>query len=292
MSTKIYNGFLLKPDTNIFLLKKDFQEKYSRKLQQRTRQAFIEEMIIIFDRYQTKNFIYTIDDKPLDYSTPETAFAGLRFDISSTLMHISRLINNSEPWEASTGKQVPSSVREFYSEQQGSFTIGQHANGTLLGLMHAQEDYREVIESLDSFQEWLPYWNNSDRPDDVTKKQWTARKKLWEETFNLGLPAKSTGILIQGSEWYDSYMDLSWKNFTEDDWDEEKITRSRAKEICLNEWVDSRVSDADFEEKIPKIMRAIREYTQEDHTERLAQITEKLVPLTFETVVGKSPKKS
>lgn len=291
MSTKIYDGFQLKPGTNLFLLKKEFQAKYSEKLKQRTRHAFLEEMIAQYDRYHTKGFIYEVDGKPVNFSTPETAFADLRSEISSTLLNISRLVNSSEPWKSAIEQRVPHSVRNFYSEQQGAITIGQHENGTLLGLMHAHQDYREVVESLTSFQEWLPYWDNTDKPDELSDEQWSARELLWEETFNLSRAAKSTGILIPGSDWYDSYIDLSWKKFTDEDWDEEKITLRRAKDICLEEWVESKTQGWDLQDKISRIMGVISDYSKVDHTERLAQITENLTPLTLTTVTGDWDKK-
>lgn len=286
MSTKIHDGFLLKPGTNLFVFKTEFKQKYSEKLAARTRRSILKEMIAIYDRYQVKGFIHEVDGKPVDYTTPETAFTDLRSEMNSALQHVSYIVNSSEPWRVTSEKRLPHSISDFYSEQQGAVTVGQHQNGTLLGLMHAQHEYREVIESLEGFQEWLPYWDNTDRPKNLTKKQWSDREQLWEETFDLNKSAKSTGILLSGSEWYDSYMDLRWKNFTDEDWDDEEITAKRAEDICMEEWIEEKKEDKDLKYLMSHIMSIINDYWRVDHTERLNEIISELTPLDLKTVAG------
>lgn len=66
---------------------------------------------------------------------------------------------------------------------------GKHSS-FLLGIYHTeQEKFAEALKAKHWFIEY-GYWNNSDRPDDVSKAEWARRKKDWDTALpGAGIPS-------------------------------------------------------------------------------------------------------
>lgn len=86
-----------------------------------------------------------------------------------------------------------------------SLTIGlgrDHVTGRILGVvMTDRELLRGAVTALDGVQEYA-YWNNSDRPDNVTKTEWKARRDAWDRVLpGAGVPAESMACRQLRLDW-------------------------------------------------------------------------------------------
>ena len=64
------------------------------------------------------------------------------------------------------------------------------SNNEWLGIYFCEKpSFRELIESQSWFTEY-GYWNNSDKPDHLSTKEWKRRGREWEEIFPTGFPCK------------------------------------------------------------------------------------------------------
>lgn len=63
--------------------------------------------------------------------------------------------------------------------------------GHIWALLHSHDaDTIAAFESLDSVEPW-PYWNNTERPDDVTEDEWEQRRLFWNRALpGAGVPAR------------------------------------------------------------------------------------------------------
>lgn len=61
---------------------------------------------------------------------------------------------------------------------------------TAYALLYTErDDYREVFEAQPGVRPW-PYWNNVDRPDDVTEAEWDERREVWDRVLGDEAPAR------------------------------------------------------------------------------------------------------
>jgi hypothetical protein len=51
-----------------------------------------------------------------------------------------------------------------------------------------RDDYRSAFEGLSGVEPW-PYWNSSDRPDEVTEAEWDVRRDTWGRVLGADPPA-------------------------------------------------------------------------------------------------------
>lgn len=58
----------------------------------------------------------------------------------------------------------------------------------LYAMLYTEQDaYRAAYPAL--FEHW-PYWNNTDRPDDVTEDEWDERRDTWDRVVGWDPPAR------------------------------------------------------------------------------------------------------
>jgi hypothetical protein len=75
-----------------------------------------------------------------------------------------------------------------------------------------QKEYIEAWESIEGVEEFF-YWDNTDHPDHVTRKQWKERSKMWDAI--MGESGRSTAHLM----WKLDTFCLNWLKFDDEDID-------------------------------------------------------------------------
>lgn len=55
-----------------------------------------------------------------------------------------------------------------------------------------QREYKDHLESLPGVEHY-GYWNNTDKPDNISQREWRRREKLWDEAFKGG-PMFTAGV--------------------------------------------------------------------------------------------------
>ena len=73
--------------------------------------------------------------------------------------------------------------KKTYGAKTDSIVVFPHGR-SIYALVYAQ-DATALIEKFTTEGVWkdYSYWNNTDRPEDVTSSQWARRKKVWDEIF-------------------------------------------------------------------------------------------------------------
>lgn len=89
---------------------------------------------------------------------------------------------------------------EDYATQPDTVLLMPYNNKTyaypyISGNYLSYASYKTIFKEI-GFIEYS-YWDNADRPDDVTTRQWTAREKLWGDLLNKGDGASFAGISLQ-----------------------------------------------------------------------------------------------
>jgi hypothetical protein len=72
--------------------------------------------------------------------------------------------------------------------QDGFLREGDGGGGNYALLFTEQEDYIAAWNDIPAVQPW-PYWNNTDRPDDVTEDEWEHRREVWGRILGWNAPA-------------------------------------------------------------------------------------------------------
>lgn len=66
--------------------------------------------------------------------------------------------------------------------------------GGRLALLFAQRNtYRTAFESISGVEPW-PYWDNTDRPDDVSEAEWEERRDTWDRVLPFGTAPSTVGL--------------------------------------------------------------------------------------------------
>jgi len=108
------------------------------------------------------------------------------------------------PWRGAcvltyVGGQLDDDIHKSYNSLSRSTTDYQcnvtvhpigHLDLLLLLFDNDNSEYREAFENLVRAKPF-PYWNNTDRPDDLSESEWDARGALWHKAFGTGVPAEN-----------------------------------------------------------------------------------------------------
>lgn len=90
-----------------------------------------------------------------------------------------------------------------YSEEKTEMIVMKHGR-KLFVLMYAQEESKGFFDKYKgSVLTDYSYWGNTDRPDDVTSRQWRDRKKTWSEIFKNSWSPVEVGVSILLSQTQD-----------------------------------------------------------------------------------------
>lgn len=134
--------------------------------------------------------------------TLEDAFAAVSTFRGLAAKHQRRIVAKAKAWRAAnkadySNHQLAPAEREIEAEEV-SIVFYPHA-GRVYGIAFMPHDYEKMWFESSGVTPW-GYWNNTDRPHDVSEQEWEERRNTWDkilgdsQTFALGgLIAKCLG---------------------------------------------------------------------------------------------------
>lgn len=215
MSTKIYNGYIINKNLNDFFL--EIQKVYKTKIEDKRRQLFYEEYIGYSIEILDKNTInkktkkLLIKDKIFDkniinYLNTTDSFKNKNFYIHRIMSNVLDFVENKEDNEKNIFNNSRLKLELFF------YPISE--NKTLIYVLCENSLFNILKENIEGIEEY-GYWNNSDKPDDCTNKEWKKRKSDW----NIALPGigkLSEGLLYnRHKEFYNYNTFLEKKDIEE-----------------------------------------------------------------------------
>lgn len=299
MSTKLYDGFLLKPDTNLFEFKRRFKNVCLEKALYDLHVLRLVDIVELFDRifvHQDVVKVPRISDKTEDLNSS--------VDVDTVLKELasyhSWLILSDQRAKIHANETAPDDLTGFLDHFnrwcETEIVVGQHSSGKLLSYpFNFNQELTELLVQDEAYERDFGYWNNSDKPKNVTDEEWEERYLLWEETF----PKYSLsyyGIVLKFIEASD--IEMSFFGTGKDFWDEKEVPDNvfdiyrRATKIVNRRWVEREIKKVEQEEGkaavINEIMSIISSFDKHDPAvvEEIIEVQETLVPLSLDIIFG------
>jgi len=180
MSTKIYNGWLVQ-GTDMTALRKKCQ-KLSKEIKQiATAQAAkiaAWKAVRLLDQYAMsgKKVVVDTDEITLPLSASITFFMMMQ-------VHDKAVEASRSPLRSSfdLGCSLVAFPMKWKGKEITPITFYDHSMGSA---------YTPAFERIIK-PEPLPYWNNTDQPEDMTRGQWTERERLWDRAMGDGIPSEN-----------------------------------------------------------------------------------------------------
>lgn len=198
MSTKIHDGYRLTglvPTPAFFAMIADLRARLEVVYERAYRAALVEEAVIHADRL-------------LLGEGPSSHMADLPLADSSPLLCASFYID--KVWRESLvqGATLP----QFDFQCEVFFLVDPSDQDSLYAIFSAsRKDYREEWEATAGVEPW-PYWDNVDRPDDVTDTEWEHRRDTWDRVIGWDVIQDRcvTWSLLGDSHVFSDAFDLEW----------------------------------------------------------------------------------
>lgn len=177
MSIKIFNGYLLAKGTDIFEFHEKFKTLVSREHKKDTSRS------IISDAIQTLDNITMGQRKRMNVIKKSQKVSTWNIPVEKKLDAI-LMYNSMERFTRDKGSKGETYaevilVKNAEKDQHAFFFFGEDTVSSQL------ENIPGVI--------YYPYWNNSDRPKNVSKKEWKHRLEFWEGVGDLWGSTKNLG---------------------------------------------------------------------------------------------------
>ncbi len=177
MSTKLFNGYYIE-QCNLKQLHK-FSLKLREKMQEKEKEIYVRLLVnssvYIYDkRNLIKVGYYELPKGEIEYKGPYSAFFRAYYHISDRFNKVQHSMTRDVDYDLSCNVTViPTKTK-------------------ILALIYAeQKEYHEVFESFKNVYKY-PYWDNTDRPNDMTQKEWNARGREWDNALKPNdIPAMS-----------------------------------------------------------------------------------------------------
>lgn len=177
MSTKIYNGYIIQTDDIklIMRLLGEIGKRYDKVASKAVATLAARMITNVWDCMATGNEINPV-------IKPESG-TSIYFKVSQTIEERRRKI-------ATTRRRDPLFDFEF------EITIFPIASKTLAMLFCDNRTLTKIlteplIESYPRLIEPYPYWDNTDRPDDVTDEEWRIREDDWDRAIGIEVPGRA-----------------------------------------------------------------------------------------------------
>lgn len=178
MSTKIYNGYVLSAEKSLFELN-DFMEDV-RKM---ARKEVIHHMAsIISERYYGH-----LDNKKLCPEAEDVTIGDIMIDIQNNLRE------NLFSGYAKNSIQIIPFNNKIYMI-------------SFIGLKAVSDEFEEMVTKF-GFKQY-GYWDNSDRPEDVSENEWLERKMSWDGIFERSSVPAEHGFSKVLTDVHTSALDL------------------------------------------------------------------------------------
>lgn len=197
MSIKIYNGWNLGL-VDVFAIRSKVDSIFRPLLLQRINEEVINDAILLNDKvhYDNGRFIAHVNG----LAEEQKHFRFRSNDAGKYTWNDLYLISRKEQKEQRERFSISANVEVVY--------LRHPETGETYCFVYADNDMLQVFE--ETFGEPFSYWNNSDKPDDLTDDEWEGRLRTWEQVFNLDRPALSQGLSHKVLDKYDMEPRLSY----------------------------------------------------------------------------------
>lgn len=255
MSTKIFNGYKLL-HKNPFQLHKDFREIFKPLWNQEVASQYVTTAITYLDRYYTGDK-YVVEEAGEGKTVKEV------LQVYRKKLHSRSSDNSEEP-----------------SVADPQLVIGQlPTDGTILALYYGDSSFVEHLEKLGLVE--YPYWNNSDRPKNVSEEEWDERRQHWDDAFYGGneppLTAGLNFILVSEYEKSSFYAFTKAKELPAVLPNLETRALTIARMQAANEYGESLAQSSDFQ------MSAFSEYVFKNTARLKKTVLTELKEYNYET---------
>jgi hypothetical protein len=189
MSTKLYNGYKL-PQMSAYEMQIFFEKLRSKLVVEREKlykEALAAEYISAFDSI----WLNKID------------FEGYKRRFEKTIFSTGEYIKDKIALYSLACENIQEKYKEIYKSNrrnptydfQFSVAVIPRKDKVLCIIYTEQEVFHRVWENMRNVEHY-GYWNNTDKPDGVTNKEWRLREKEWGKALkDWGIPA------LAGFEW-------------------------------------------------------------------------------------------
>lgn len=198
MSTKIFNGYML---PNMSLKNLDAFVKKARKKMLEAHNEMGEEMTIKKAvRFLDMHCIYGAE------KFEDVSQDGMKFRDTYSPYLWAYFGLNEKAQKAEQSDRRTDSDYDFKSNLC-LFPI----RGKILAMFFSQHQrFTDVWNSFDEVSEYN-YWNNTDKPDELTDEQWERRRKDWDTALpGIGIPSEN-GFIIEFTKGFPSLFDMKLK---------------------------------------------------------------------------------
>lgn len=191
MSTTIYNGKKM-PNMSLFELN-EFYKHTRLEMMVAAKQEYYKFVVRIAQEIyvylMTNEYVghYDIDLKEIDSKANEfkdDAYALLDYARESA----NRIV-----------RKTSDAIFTYDSEDDADFDVSVvilPINGKTLCMPYAHNDIlNNLLNSNENFEEYA-YWNNTDKPDAISKEEWDLRRKDWDEALPCAGIPKNNGIVL------------------------------------------------------------------------------------------------
>lgn len=175
MSTKIYNGFYLDvPIEKAIPILKDIKTTMEPMMTQRAKDAMCSQLAeLCFD---------ALEGKPVKPAPPEFCLEA-RKDYLESLLQEKQLLNWAACFVEMKAEEAehPSSVLKYDEDccVLGKVVLFPCGKRTY-GIAYGTDDFCKAFLEMPQVHEFA-FWNNADKPADVSDEEWMDRGNIWEE---------------------------------------------------------------------------------------------------------------
>lgn len=211
MSTKIYSGYKLAPEISLFEFQRSFASLVKNEYQAKAVNEVLQQTLYYFDQINMGNRKLMNTIKRGIFDRPRNEHQKMPVDRGERLRRvldyvITDFVMGDTIRARKAGKQ--SEKPETYGE---AVILFNKTLGETYFIFFGDSNLEEKVGELPGVS-YFGYWNNSDRPDDVSKKEWKYRRDAWEGVGDLGQPISSLGLIVNPLTDYERHR-ISAKEF-------------------------------------------------------------------------------
>lgn len=187
MSTKIYNGFRLHSDTDIFDFRKNVVDLLKPIVIHDLNKEVVDDAIHLYDVLTFNNGIYShrIEKKMVKINEK------LRWQKEDDNFIFTDL------YYAALDQRADSSIKDYYNSYKVEIILSKNPiTGDILGIFYGGSEYFDIVKEMSEYRGDYAYYDNTDRPDDITAEEWEHRKEQWDITFGDWEPVLVQGLAI------------------------------------------------------------------------------------------------
>lgn len=251
MSTKIYDGCRFKNNPKNLYEVKDilnkFKEKALKYYQEKYNKLFASIFYSIFDEavlYKKVSHRFLgfknrkEEDRYFNKYELHSIFDEIRIYENSYLRQLitEDIDNKSKVFRNQLDRFHPYSEYDFYC----SVMLFPSKNNLLALVITEDEEVKEMFVEMEEIEEY-PYWDNTDRPDNMTDKEWEKRRDEWDKTIGY---KRLSEVGFQYNIIEDLFLlrnKVEWESIQKYIRSPEERAKSRAGNILFAEWSKDKI---------------------------------------------------